>query len=73
MRDGLPEVTPDLVRVVLLEALPQFLPASACAEGAALEVLRVLGDRTRADGRLNARGLHGCGKRSMPVPGSTRG
>jgi hypothetical protein len=55
VRDGLPEATPDLVRVVLLEALPQFLPVSACAEGAALEVLRVLADRTRVDGRLNAK------------------
>ncbi|MCH5676420.1 hypothetical protein [Streptomyces gilvus] len=54
MRDRLPEATPDLVRAVLLEALPQFLSVTPGEEGAALGVLRVLADRTRADGRLNA-------------------
>jgi hypothetical protein len=57
VRAGLPEATPDLVRVVLIEALPQFLPVAPGGEGAdgALSVLRVLADRTRADGRLNAK------------------
>ncbi|MHB9859067.1 hypothetical protein [Streptomyces sp. YIM S03343] len=55
VRNGLPEATPDLVRAVLLEALPQFLSVAPGEEGAALVVLRVLADRTRADGRLNAK------------------
>ncbi|WP_405527960.1 hypothetical protein OG426_37070 [Streptomyces canus] len=55
VRDGLPEATPDLVRAVLLEALPQFLSITPGEEGAALTVLRVLADRTRADGRLNTK------------------
>ncbi|MFE7836742.1 hypothetical protein ACFU53_12000 [Streptomyces sp. NPDC057474] len=55
VRDGLPEATPDLVRVVLLEALPQFLSVTPGEEDAALAVLRVLADRTRADGRLNTK------------------
>lgn len=55
VRDGLPEATPDLVRAVLLEALPQFLSVTPGEEGAALAVLRVLADRTRADGRLNTK------------------
>jgi len=55
VRDGLPEATPDLVRAVLLEALPQFLSVTSGEEGAALGVLRVLADRTRVDGRLNAK------------------
>ncbi|MET8944199.1 hypothetical protein ABZX30_11570 [Streptomyces sp. NPDC004542] len=55
VRDGLPEATPDLVRAVLLEALPQFLSVAPGEEGAALAVLRVLADRTRADGRLNTK------------------
>lgn len=55
VRDGLPEAIPDLVRAVLLEALPQFLSVTPGEEGAALGVLRVLADRTRADGRLNAK------------------
>ncbi|MFF4138874.1 hypothetical protein ACFY1B_47425 [Streptomyces mirabilis] len=54
VRGSLPEATPDLVRTVLLEALPQFLSVAPGDEGAALGVLRVLADRTRADGRLNA-------------------
>lgn len=55
VRDGLPEATPDLVRAVLLAALPQFLSVTPGEEGAALAVLRVLADRTRADGRLNTK------------------
>lgn len=55
VRDRLPEATPDLVRAVLLEALPQFLSVAPGEEGAALAVLRALADRTRADGRLNAK------------------
>ncbi|MFF6785806.1 hypothetical protein [Streptomyces sp. NPDC012510] len=55
VRDGLPEATPDLVRAVLLEALPQFLSVTPGEEGAALGVLRALADRTRAGGRLNAK------------------
>lgn len=55
VRDGLPEATPDLVRALLLEALPQFLSVAPGEEGAALAVLRVLADRTRADGRLNTK------------------
>ncbi|WP_399888924.1 hypothetical protein ACGH7X_26610 [Streptomyces sp. BBFR51] len=55
VRDGLPEATPDLVRAVLLEALPVFLSVTPGEEGAALAVLRVLADRTRADGRLNTK------------------
>ncbi|MCD9878068.1 hypothetical protein [Streptomyces guryensis] len=55
VRGGLPEATPDLVRAVLLDALPQFLSVAPGDEGAALAVLRILVDRTRADGRLNAK------------------
>ncbi|MFG2971339.1 hypothetical protein ACGFZS_49560 [Streptomyces sp. NPDC048288] len=55
VRGSLSEATPDLVRTVLLETLPQFLSVAPGDEGAALGVLRVLADRTRADGRLNAK------------------
>lgn len=74
VRDGLPEATPDLVRAVLLEALPRFLSVAPGDEGAALAVLRVLGDRTRADGRLNTKrharlreAIDTCAEEHLPV------
>ncbi|GGR59349.1 hypothetical protein GCM10010220_07000 [Streptomyces parvulus] len=74
VRDGLPEATPDLVRAVLLEALPRFLSVAPGEEGAALAVLRVLGDRTRADGRLNTKrharlreAIDTCAEEHLPV------
>lgn len=74
VRGSLPEATPDLVRTVLLEALPQFLSVAPGDEGAALGVLKVLTDRTRADGRLNAKrharlrdAIDGCAEEHLRV------
>ncbi|MFF3325296.1 hypothetical protein [Streptomyces sp. NPDC002889] len=54
-RTGVPEPTPQLVRSVLHKDLPVLLCATAAERDALSDILRVLADRVRTAGRLNAK------------------